>query len=55
MSEKISIELDREDCVSLGKFVSRFFGQSTDPVPIMRLMEQFVEHGIGTDEMNPRK
>jgi hypothetical protein len=49
--EKIAVELSRDEWVSLGKFLSRMIGQSTDPLPIILLIDQLAGTGIKTEEM----
>jgi hypothetical protein len=49
--DEIQVVLTRDSWVSLGKFLSRTIGQSTDPLPIIELIDQLVKAGIKTEEM----
>lgn len=55
MPKNITITMPRDQWVGLGKFVSREFGRSFDPMPIINLVDQLARAGISTEEMSGEK
>ena len=50
----ITISLDRDDWVSIGKHLTANIGKMADIMPVARLLEGLTQNGIKTNEMNPK-
>jgi len=51
MDKQIKVELDREDWVELGKFLSKNVGKMVDIMPVMNLLQALSKEGIKMKEL----
>jgi hypothetical protein len=54
MPETITISLDRDDWVAIGKDLTQNLGKMVDVMPAARLLESMLKSGIKTSEIQPK-
>jgi transposase-like protein len=55
MDKQIKVELDREDWVVLGKFLSKNVGKMVDIMPVMNLLQAHLKAGVSMKELEETK
>jgi hypothetical protein len=55
MDKQIKVELDREDWVELGKFLSKNVGKMVDIMPVMNLLQALSKAGVTMKELEEKK